>query len=235
MELYSGNEPLFDALGLEVEIGRALDRKVWLKSGGYIVIDQTEALTAIDVNTGRYVGKHNLEDTITKINLEAVKEIVYQLKLRNLGGIIIIDFIDMERPQNRDKVYNALQEALTEDRARTNILKISELGLVEMTRKRVRESLSSTLSEACPYCEGTGRIKTLASVSYEILRAIEREARGRKGDVVVIANPDVGNRMIEEEQDTLERLEKRLQIQIRVDISAAYHREQFEVHFEENA
>ena len=235
VELYSGNEPLFDALGLEVEIGRALDRKVWLKSGGYIVIDQTEALTAIDVNTGRYVGKHNLEDTITKINLEAVKEIVYQLKLRNLGGIIIIDFIDMERPQNRDKVYNALQEALTEDRARTNILKISELGLVEMTRKRVRESLSSTLSEACPYCEGTGRIKTLASVSYEILRAIEREARGRKGDVVVIANPDVGNRMIEEEQDTLERLEKRLQIQIRVDISAAYHREQFEVHFEENA
>jgi ribonuclease G len=234
VELYSGSEPLFDALGLEVEIGRALDRKVWLKSGGYIVIDQTEALTAIDVNTGRYVGKHNLEDTITKINLEAVKEIVYQLRLRDLGGIIIIDFIDMERPQNRDKVYNALQEALTEDRARTNILKISELGLVEMTRKRVRESLSSTLSETCPYCEGTGRIKTPASVGYEILRAIEREARGRKGEVVVIANPDVGNRLIEEEQDTLERLEQRLQIQIRVDTSPAYHREQFEVRFEEN-
>ena len=235
VELYSGSEPLFDALGLEVEIGRALDRKVWLKSGGYIVIDQTEALTAIDVNTGRYVGKHNLEDTITKINLEAVKEIVYQLKLRDLGGIIIIDFIDMERPSNRDKVYNALQEALTEDRSRTNILKISELGLVEMTRKRVRESLSSTLSETCPYCEGTGRIKTPASVNYEILRAIEREARGRKGEVVVIANPDVGNRLIEEEQDTLEKLEKRLKIQIRVDTSNTYHREQFEVHFEESA
>ncbi len=234
VELYSGSEPLFDALGLEVEIGRALDRKVWLKSGGYIVIDQTEALTAIDVNTGRYVGKHNLEDTITKINLEAVKEIVYQLRLRDLGGIIIIDFIDMERPQNRDKVYNALQEALTEDRARTNILKISELGLVEMTRKRVRESLSSRLSETCPYCEGTGRIKTPASVGYEILRAIEREARGRKGDVVVIACPNVGNRLIEEEQDTLEKLEKRLQIQIRVDTSPGYHREQFEVRFEEN-
>jgi len=233
VELYSGSEPLFDAMGLEVEIGRALDRKVWLKSGGYIVIDQTEALTAIDVNTGRYVGKHNLEDTITKINLEAVKEIVYQLKLRDLGGIIIIDFIDMERPSNRDKVFNALQEALTEDRARTNILKISELGLVEMTRKRVRESLSSTLSETCPYCEGTGRIKTCASVGYEILRAVEREARGRKGEVVVIANPDVGNRLIEEETDSLEKLEKRLEIQIRVDISGAYHREQFEVRFKE--
>jgi len=232
VELYTGDEPLFDALGLEVEIGRALDRKVWLKSGGYIVIDQTEALTAIDVNTGRYVGKHNLEDTITKINLEAVKEIVYQLRLRDIGGIIIIDFIDMERPTNREKIFNALQESLTSDRARTNILKISELGLVEMTRKRVRESLSRSLSETCPYCEGTGLIKSPATICYEILRAVEREVAGRKGLAVVVTNPAIGNRLIDEEQDALESLERRLAIQIRVDPSTAYHQEQFEVRFE---
>ncbi len=233
VELYTGAEPLFDALGLEVEIGRALERKVWLKSGGSIVIDQTEALTAIDVNTGRYVGKHNLEDTITKINLEAVKEIVYQLRLRDLGGIIIIDFIDMERPANRDKVYNALQEALTADRARTNILKISELGLVEMTRKRVRESLSRSMTETCPYCDGIGRVKSPATVCFEILRAIEREARGRNGTVVVAANPEVGNRLIDEEQEGLEALEQRLDVHVRVDSIPRFHLERFEVQFED--
>jgi ribonuclease G len=233
VELYSGPEPIFDGMGLEVEIGRALDRKVWLKSGGSIVIDQTEALTAIDVNTGRYVGKHNLEDTITKINLEAVKEIVYQLRLRDIGGIIIIDFIDMERLANREKVHNALHEALLSDRARTNILKISELGLVEMTRKRVRESLSRSMSEACSYCEGTGRIKTPATVCYEILRAIERETQGRPGTIVVVTNPDVGNHLVDEEHDSLESLEERLGIEVRVDKSGSFHREQFEVRFEE--
>jgi ribonuclease G len=233
VQLYQGAEPLFDALGLEVEIGRALERKVWLKSGGSIVIDQTEALTAIDVNTGRYVGKHNLEDTITKINLEAVKEIVYQLRLRDLGGIIIIDFIDMERQANRDKVYNALQEALAADRARTNILKISELGLVEMTRKRVRESLSRSLTETCPYCDGIGRVKSPATVCFELLRAIEREARGRCGSVVVAANPEVGNRLIDEEQEALEGLEQRLNVQVRVDSIAEFHLERFEVRFED--
>ncbi len=232
--LHTDPEPLFDALGLEVEIGRALDRKVWLKSGGYIVIDQTEALTAIDVNTGRYVGKHNLEDTITKINLEAVKEVVYQLRLRDLGGIIIIDFIDMERIANRDKVFTAMQEALSFDRARTNILKISEMGLVEMTRKRVRESLSRSLSDTCPYCEGTGLIKSTTTVTYEILRSVEREARGRQGTAVVVACPGVGNLLIDEEQDALSALEKRLGIQITVDSSVGYHQEQFEVHFEQD-
>jgi ribonuclease G len=232
VELYQGEQPLFDALGLEVEIGRALDRKVWLKSGGYIVIDQTEALCAIDVNTGRYVGKHNLEDTITKINLEAVREIVCQLRLRDLGGIIIIDFIDMERPTNRERVFTALQEALTGDRARTNILKISELGLVEMTRKRVRESLTRSLTETCPYCEGTGRVKSPASVGYEILRAIEREARGRVGVLVVNASPAVAKRLIDEDQAVLESLETRLGIQVRVDAAAHFHIEQFEVRFE---
>lgn len=233
VELYSASEPLFDALGLEVEIGRALDRKVWLKSGGSIIIDQTEALTAIDVNTGRYVGKHNLEDTITKINLEAVKEIVYQLRLRDLGGIIIIDFIDMERQTNREKVYQALQEALAADRARTNILKISELGLVEMTRKRVRESLSRSMTETCPYCDGLGRVKSAITVCFEIMRAIEREARGRKGTIVVATNPDVGNRLIDEEQEALESLEQRLGVQVRVDSIPSFHVERFEVHLED--
>ncbi len=232
VELYQGGEPLFDALGLEVEIGRALDRKVWLKSSSTIVIDQTEALTAIDVNTGRYVGKHNLEDTITKINLEAVREIVCQLRLRDLGGIIIIDFIDMERPTNRERVFSALQEALTGDRARTNILKISELGLVEMTRKRVRESLTRSLTEPCPYCDGTGRVKSTASVCYEILRAVEREARGRKGVLRVSASSTVAKRLIDEEQAVLESLERRLGVQVRVDALAHFHLEQYEARFE---
>ncbi|OGR30747.1 MAG: ribonuclease G, partial [Desulfuromonadales bacterium GWC2_61_20] len=137
IDLYDSEEPIFDAFGLEVEIARALGRKVWLKSGGYIIIEQTEALTAIDVNTGRFVGKHNLEDTILKTNLEAVKEIAFQLRLRNIGGLIIIDFIDMEKEAHREKVHSALEEALRIDKAKTNILKISELGLAEMTRKRV--------------------------------------------------------------------------------------------------
>lgn len=235
VELYSGAEPLFDAFGLEVEITRALDRKVWLKSGGYIVIDQTEALTAIDVNTGRYVGKHNLEDTITKINLEAVKEIVCQLRLRDIGGIIIIDFIDMERQADRDKVFNALQEALGGHRARTNILKISELGLVEMTRKRVRESLSRSLTQVCPYCEGNGRIKSLPTMCYEILHAIEREVGGHRGMVSVAVNPDVCNWLIDEEQDAVEALENRLGIEIRVDASPEFHQEQFMVRLEQTA
>jgi ribonuclease G len=231
VEYYAGSEPLFDFVGIELEIERTFGRKVWLKSGGYIVIDETEALTAIDVNTGKYVGKYNLEDTITKINIEAVKEIVCQLRLRDLGGIIIIDFIDMERPANREKVFNALQEALVHDRARTNILRISELGLVEMTRKRVRESLSQSMSQVCPACEGTGRVKSPAAVSYEIIRAIEREARGRTGNVVVMANPSVGKHLINEENEALESIEHRLGIQVRVDSRWDYHREQFEVRF----
>ena len=135
--LHDSEEPIFDAYGIEQEIQRAAQRKVWLKSGGYLIIDQAEALAAIDVNSGRYVGKKSLEETITKINVEAAKEIVYQLRLRNIGGIIICDFIDMEKPQNRDKVFKTLQEALGRDKAKTNVLRISELGLVEMTRKRV--------------------------------------------------------------------------------------------------
>ncbi|MBN1961541.1 MAG: Rne/Rng family ribonuclease [Deltaproteobacteria bacterium] len=174
LEVYRGRLPIFDHYGVEIEIARALDRRVWLKSGGYIIIDQAEALTAIDVNSGRFVGKSSLEDTITQINLEAVKEIAYQLRLRNIGGIIIIDFIDMTSADNREQVLNALALALEQDRAKTAIVRMSEIGLIEMTRKRVRDSLGNILTEDCPYCKGRGFVKSLATVAHELLRAIVR-------------------------------------------------------------
>jgi len=229
VELYTGELPLFSAMGLEVEIARALERKVWLKSGGTIVIDQTEALTAIDVNTGRYVGKHNLEETITQTNLEAVKEIALQLRLRDIGGIIIIDFIDMERPANRDKVFSALQEALARDRARCHVLKVSELGLVEMTRKRVRESLTRALTQACPYCQGAGRVRSAATVCFDVLRAIERDFRGRPGEVALRAHPDVAAFLLDEAREALEDLEARLRLHLRVEAEPAFHLEQFDI------
>src|SRR5512136_2460011 len=230
IEFYEENEPIFDHFGLEVEISRALGRKVWLKSGGYIIIEQTEALTAIDVNTGRYVGKHNLEDTILKTNLEAVKEIAYQLRLRNIGGIIIIDFIDMEKEVNRDKVFNALEEALKSDKSKTNILKMSELGLVEMTRKRVRESLGRMLCEPCPYCEGRGYVKSKLTVCHEIFRELQREMldiRGTKAMLTV--HPQVADLLYDEERRGLEELEKRFKKRITVRAKPGFHQEQFEI------
>ncbi|MBW2603037.1 MAG: Rne/Rng family ribonuclease, partial [Deltaproteobacteria bacterium] len=156
VEFYEGLEPIFDSFNLEANISRALKKKVWLKSGGYIVIELTEALVSIDVNTGRYVGKYNLEETILKTNLEAVKEIAYQIRLRDIGGIIIIDFIDMEKKSNQEKVFNSLKEALKRDRSKTHVLPISELGLIQMTRKRIRKSLTRILCEPCFYCDGEG-------------------------------------------------------------------------------
>lgn len=230
VELYKGDEPLFDKYGIEVEVTRALGRKVWLKSGGYIIIERTEALTAVDVNTGRFVGKRNVEDTILKTNLEAVKEIVYQLRLRNIGGIIILDFIDMERQSDRTKVYNALKEALKSDRAKTNITKISELGLVEMTRKRTREEIQRILTDPCPYCEGKGYLKSPQTLVYEIFREIAREAKHFKGRTIhVFAHPTVTTLMIDEERVFLETLEKGLKRRISVQAQKDYHLEQFEV------
>ncbi|MCL2760701.1 MAG: Rne/Rng family ribonuclease [Desulfuromonadales bacterium] len=230
IELYDEEEPMFDNLGLEVEISRALGRKVWLKSGGYIIIEQTEALTAIDVNTGRYVGKHNLEDTILKTNLEAVKEIAYQLRLRNLGGIIIIDFIDMEKEVNREKVFTALEEALKADKSKTNILKISELGLVEMTRKRVRESIGRMMCEPCPYCEGRGYIKSKTTVCYEIFRELRREMRDIRGTKVTLTvHPQVADLLYDEERKSLEELEKKFKKRITVRAKPGFHQEQFEI------
>jgi ribonuclease G len=230
VELYQGQEPLFDHLGIEAEVSRALSRKVWLKSGGYIVIDQAEALCAIDVNTGRYVGKRNLEDTITKTNLEAVKEIAYQLRLRNMGGMIVIDFIDMDKQQNRDKVQSALNEELKKDRARTNVVRISELGLVEMTRQRVRESLGRLLTEPCFYCDGRGAIKSKLTVAYEVFRQIRRQAASIKEKVIVVhCHPEVADLIYDTERDHLEELETLLQKKLVMRARGSFHQEQFEL------
>src|SRR5262245_27376043 len=192
IELYTGREPIFDGYGIEVEIDRALERKVWLKSGGYLIIDQGEALTAVDVNTGKFVGKKNLEETITKNNLEACREVADQLRLRNIGGIIVVDFIDMDKEANREKVWKAFNEALAKDRSRSNVTKISELGLVEMTRKRTRESLARKLTEPCSYCEGKGYLKSKATICYEILRELRRNGAGIPDDSIVVAcHPEI--------------------------------------------
>ncbi|MEW6440432.1 MAG: Rne/Rng family ribonuclease [bacterium] len=228
--LYEQSEPIFDAYRIEVQISEALDRKVWLKSGGYIVIDETEALTAIDVNTGKYVGQRNLDDTILKTNLEAVKEIVYQLRLRNIGGIIIIDFIDMEKKDHRDKVFHALVEAVKADRARTNILKISDLGVVEMTRKRTRESIVRTLCEPCPYCEGKGHVKSRQTICYEIFRQLQREKNDLRGKKIVLnLHPDIANLLYAQEHANLERLEKECGKAIQLKTRSDFHVEQFEI------
>jgi len=229
-EQYHGSEPIFDTFGLEVEIARALGRKVWLKSGGYIIIEQTEALTAVDVNTGRFVGKHNLEDTILKTNLEAVREIAFQLRLRNIGGLIIIDFIDMEKEPHREKVHGALEEALKHDKAKTNILKISELGLVEMTRKRVRESIGRTLCEACPYCEGKGYVKSRTTTVYEIFRELQREMGPAPGyRMTLLVHPDIASLLYDEERHGIEELEKTFEKQITITARPGFHLEQFEI------
>lgn len=226
---YTGDEPLFDAYGVEIEINRALGRKVWLPSGGYLIIDQTEALTAIDVNTGRYVGKRNLEDTITRTNLEAVAEIVHQLRLRNLGGIIIIDFIDMEREANRDRVFTVLAEALVHDRAKSNITKISDLGLVEMTRKRVRESLLRTLTEPCFYCDGSGHLKSRSSIAHEIYRTMLREAPLiPEAEVRIAVHPRVAAALRDTEASLLEELANRVGKRFEVEARPDFHLEHFE-------
>jgi ribonuclease G len=229
VKLFRGPSQLFEHYGIEAEISRALGKKVWLKSGGYLLVDQSEALTAIDVNTGRYVGSKSLEETILKTNLEAVKEIAYQLRIRNVGGIIIIDLIDMESMENREKVYQTLQESLGEDRAKTNILKISDHGLVEMTRKRTHEDLVRYLTEACSYCEGRGYHKSKRTVCFEIFREIEKEALGNNRNIVVFASPQVVGRMTKEENEHVKLLEKRFERQIFIKSDPAFHLEQYEV------
>ncbi|MBI3128884.1 MAG: Rne/Rng family ribonuclease [Candidatus Tectomicrobia bacterium] len=228
---YQEEEPVFDHYGIELEIERALGQRVWLRSGGYIVIDQTEALTTIDVNTGRFVGKRNPEETILQTNLEAVREVVTQLRLRNLGGIIIVDFIDMEREESKEKVYNAFKEELRKDRSRTNILKISDLGLVEMTRKRVRDSLQRILCAPCPYCEGRGRVKSPASVGYEALREVSRarHAHRKSRKFLLNVHPDVGSRLLEDERRHVEEVERRLGVQLVIKADPELHLEGFEV------
>ncbi|UCG38721.1 MAG: Rne/Rng family ribonuclease [bacterium] len=230
LTLYEDDVPIFEHFGVEMEINRALGKKIWLKSGGYIVIDQTEALTAIDVNTGRFVGRRNLEDTIVKTNMEAVQEVVYQLRLRNIGGLIIIDFIDMEKSTNRRKVFAALEDALKGDRAKTTILQISELGLVEMTRKRTRDNLASIMTEPCPYCEGKGSIKSLRTIVYDIFRQVRREAPSLDGKrVIIMVHPKVADLLYEEESEHLESLEKMIKKKIVVKTDYNMHQEQYQI------
>ncbi|MBM4361978.1 MAG: Rne/Rng family ribonuclease, partial [Deltaproteobacteria bacterium] len=232
IELYSGDEPLFDAYGLEDEITRALSRKVPLPSGGYLIIDQAEALTAIDVNTGRFVGKgsRDLEETALKTNLEAVEEIAYQLRFRNIGGLVILDLIDMDRLQNRDQVLRALEQRLARDKAKTTLNRISDLGLVEMTRKRTRESLGRVMHEPCFYCDGTGQIQSRTTIAYEILRQIRRERASLAGySILVNAHPAVVDLLQTEEKQAIEETERRFQRRIVLNPRTEYHIEQFDL------
>ncbi len=229
VELYEGKEDLFDARGVEIELADAIEKKVWLRSGGHIVIDQMEALTAIDVNTGKYVGKKSSDETILKTNLEAVKEVVYQLKLRNIGGIIVIDFIDMSKAADREKVYNALRDALKADKARTNILKISELGIVEMTRKRVRENLAQSLCEPCPYCEGNGAVKARYTILMDIYRELRKELPLGRNKTTLYVSPSVAELLQTVDADIIKDLEKRFDRKITIKAVDRFHQERYEI------
>ncbi len=223
IELYQGPRPIFDLHGIEDEVGKALDRKVTLKSGGHLVIDQTEAMTTIDVNTGAYVGHRNLEETIFRTNLEASVTIARQLRLRNLGGIIIIDFIDMHDEAHRRQVLASLERALNGDRAQTHIVSLSPLGLVEMTRKRTRESLEHLLCEPCPSCEGRGFVKTPETVCNEIFREIVRQSRQfASRELLILAHQDVVERLLDEESPTMAELEAQVGRPIRLQVEALY-------------
>ncbi|MEA1949584.1 MAG: Rne/Rng family ribonuclease [Thermodesulfobacteriota bacterium] len=230
VEFYEGLEPIFDAYNLEGDISRTLKKKVWLKSGGYIVIEHTEALIAIDVNTGRFVGKYNLEETILKTNLEAVKEIAYQIRLRDIGGIIIIDFIDMEKKSNQEKVFNALKEALMKDRSKTHILPISEMGLIQMTRKRIRKPLTRILCEPCFYCDGEGYLISRQTICYNIYREILRESRDMMGVKVSLrVNPEIAELLHGEENHLIVSLERIIGKQIVIYPNSQLHMEEFDV------
>ena len=230
IELYAGPRPIFDLNGIEEEIAKALDRKVPLKSGGHLVIDQTEAMTTIDVNTGAYVGHRNLEETIFRTNLEAAVSIARQLRLRNVGGIIIIDFIDMHDEPHRRAVLSALERALAGDRAQTHIVSLSPLGLVEMTRKRTRESLEHLLCKPCPSCEGRGFVRTPETVCNEIFREIVRQSRQfASRELLILAHQDVVDRLLDEESATLGELEAQVGRPIRLQVEALYGVDQYDV------
>jgi len=230
IEHYQGKAPIFDHFDLESQIHANLERKVPLKSGGSLVIDQSEALTAIDVNSGRYVGKRDLEETVFRTNLEAVKEVVHQLRFRNIGGLIIIDLIDMESRNNREKVYRALQDAARQDKAKTNVLKISELGLVEMTRKRTRENLVQALCEPCASCEGRGYVLSSESVGFKVMREIRKDMHAFCGrQIAVTVSPQVAHQLLGPEAEPLARLSAELGRELEVRARPGLHQEQFEI------
>ena len=230
VELYEGTEPIFEAYNLEGDISRAIKKKVWLKSGSYIVIEHTEALVAIDVNTGRYVGKHNLEETILKTNLEAVKEIAYQIRLRDIGGIIIIDFIDMGKKSNQEKVFSALKEALKKDRSKTHILPMSEMGLIQMTRKRIKKSLTRMLCEPCFYCDGEGYLISRETICHNIYREILRESQDMIGVKLTLrVNPKIAELLHGEKNHIITSLERIIERQIIIYPNTNFHMEEFDI------
>ncbi len=232
VKLYSKTFPIFEEYGVQAEIDKALRSKVWLKSGGYLVINQTEALVAIDVNTGRYVGKRTgrLEDTIVKTNLEAVKEIVRQIRLRDLGGIIVLDLIDMEEKKNRQKVFQEVEKELRRDRSPSKALQVSDFGLVIVTRKRVKQSLERQLTEPCPYCSGSGSIKSAFTICYEILTEMQKIGPELDGQGVILrVNPDIARALKEEEQALLRDLESTLGKKVTIKPDVHLHHEQFDV------
>ncbi|GAB4349797.1 MAG: ribonuclease G [Candidatus Abyssubacteria bacterium] len=230
VELYRERTPLFEKYDLEMQIEKALRKKVWLPSGGYIVIDQSEALTTIDVNTGKFTGKQKLEDTVLKTNLEAAKEIAHQIRLRDIGGIILVDFIDMERPANRQKLLKQFQEAFKADRSKTYIFGVTELGLIQMTRKRVKLSLTPSLCEPCPYCEGTGWVKSATTTMIQALRQLERQCRedGHKS-ITLKAHRDVIERLLATQSDAISKLEKKYGRKITLEALADCHLEFFSI------
>lgn len=230
IEHYPGERPLFDLYGVEEELKRALDTRVILKSGGYLIIEQTEAMCTIDVNTGAFVGHRNLEETIFKTNLEAAAAIARQLRLRNLGGIIIIDFIDMSDQEHQRQVLRTLEKALEKDRAKTTINGVSGLGLVEMTRKRTRESLGQVLCEPCPVCKGRGRLKSAETVCYEIFREILRDARTYDASsFLVLASQVVIDRLLDEESANVADLEVFIGRTIQFQVETIYNQEQYDI------
>lgn len=230
IEHYPGERPIFDLYGIEDEIQKALEKKVPLKSGGYLIIDQTEAMTTIDVNTGAFVGHRNLEETIFKTNLESAQAIVRQLRLRNLGGIIIIDFIDMADTEHKRQVLRALEKSLDNDHAKTNVCDVSSLGLVEMTRKRTRESLEHILCEPCPCCNGRASLRTPETICYEIFREIIRETRQFDAqEFLVLAAQPVVDLMLDEESTSIAELEDFIGKPIRFQVETEYNQEHFDV------
>ncbi|MBN4080653.1 ribonuclease G [Beggiatoa alba] len=230
IEYYPGERPIFDLYGVDDEIRKSLEPKVQLKSGGYLIIDQTEAMTTIDVNTGAFVGNRNLEETIFKTNLEATQAICRQVRLRNLGGIIIIDFIDMLDEEHKRKVLRGLEKVLAKDPEKTNISEVSSLGLVQMTRKRTRESLEHILCESCPTCQGRGSIMTVETVSYEIFREILRESRQFDATTyLVLASDAVVNNLLDDESSGVAELEEFIGKSIRFQVETEYSQEQFDV------
>ena len=236
LELYTGAEPIFHATGVEAQLGRALSKKVWLNNGGYVVIESTEALTVIDVNTGRYVGLHNLEETILETNMEAVKEIAYQLRLRNIGGLIVIDFIDMAKENNRDRVSQALRNSLKQDKGKTKVLPMSELGLIEMTRKRTKENIDRYLQEPCFYCQGQGFLLSRTSVCYEAFLSVELQAsKTPRGNLQLTVHPQVRDLILDEASGALMDVEKRLGRSIIITTNEMMHLEEYKVEVLEGA